>query len=303
MSPSKRTKKEIYKERLEVYNREAHLITGVKETVAGRSTVQLYTLTQRGAPRPVGSGVLFRAGDKVFILTAAHVADEFKTKAAYVTYQDRLLKVQGQTHASPSPASGDRKDDILDFAVVRIDGEPATLLGASAITVADIYNLPPAVLPGKGLVLVGFPARNFKIEGRVVSSAEIAVESRGVPLATYERLKLEPQNHLILQWYNTMYTEKGVVRSHSMAGMSGGGVWLVPELVGEAFPAQAPFIAPKLMGIFTEHRKSRSILLAVRVRFLLNKIIERYPNLPLRCRIVGYSNDNLRAIFGSTLFP
>jgi hypothetical protein len=65
MTQGKRPRREIYKERLEVYNRESHLIGQVWNTVAGRSTVHLFGLTEKGMPRPIGTGVLFRNGGKL----------------------------------------------------------------------------------------------------------------------------------------------------------------------------------------------------------------------------------------------
>jgi len=144
--------------------------------------------------------------------------------------------------------------------------------------------LPLLVIHGKGLVVVGFPARNFKKKGFELYCEGTAIETRGVMPKTYKKLGLNTDDHQLMQWYNTMYTAKGVVHSPSLAGMSGGGVWLVPELMGEPFPARAPWAQPKLLAIFTEHRKSRSVLLATKIHRHLDKIIEYYPEQPLRLR-------------------
>jgi hypothetical protein len=280
----KRSRKDIYKERLEVYNRERHLLRKVWTSV-GLSTIHLLRKTEKGAPRPVGSGVLFRNGDKLFILTAAHVAEEFSGgRSAYINLPNLLLEISGQVHASVNPKSDHRDGDSLDFAVVRIDGEMARDLSTVAITAADVFNPPPGVPLGAGLAIVGFPARNFKAKGPNFYYPPTPLESHGVPEKTYQSLGLNIDDHLILQWYNTMYTSKGVVRSGSLAGMSGGGVWLVPELMGESFPPHAPWTEPKLVAIFTEHRKARSVLVATKIRHHLNKMIQQYPELPLGLR-------------------
>lgn len=285
MSQGKRTRKDIYKERLEVYNRERHLIGRVRTTVAGLSAVHLLGKTEKGAPSPVGTGVLFKNGDKLFVLTAAHVAEEFSNgKSAYISFPNQLLGVYGQVHASANPKSNNSNGDPLDFAAMRIDGEAARFLSPLAITAKDVFNPPPGVTLGAGLVIVGFPARDFKRKGSNFYYPPTPMESRGVPLKTYQSLGLSTDDHQVLQWYNTMYTSEGVVRSRSLAGMSGCGVWLVPDLMGEPFPPRAPWTQPKLIGIFTEHRKARSVLIATKIHCHLDKIIEYYPGLPLSLR-------------------
>jgi hypothetical protein len=101
VTENKHSRKDIYKERLEVYNRESHLIGRARTTVAGLSAVHLLSKTKKGAPCPVGTGVLFKNGDKLFILTAAHVAEEFSDgKSAYINLPNQLIEISGQVHAS-----------------------------------------------------------------------------------------------------------------------------------------------------------------------------------------------------------
>jgi hypothetical protein len=301
VSQSKRARKDVYEERLAVYNSERHLIEGVRETVAGHSTIHLMGLTERGKPRPVGSGVLFSSGGKLFILTAAHVVDEFRGKPAFLRCGPKLLNVTGRWHASVYPEFKTRKDDVLDFAVMSIDGEAGEVLNSFAIMAADVFNPPKGVLLGKGLVIVGFPARNFKMDSSELYCEGAGMETHGVGQETYEKVGVDPDDHQLMRWYNTMYSSKGVVRSPSLAGMSGGGVWLVPELMGESFPASAPWTQPKLIGIFTEHRKARSVLLATKVHCHLDKIIEKYPELPLGLRYRLFSGTG--SFRGRTGFP
>jgi hypothetical protein len=193
----------------------------------------------------------------------------------------QLIEVVGGTYGSRCPATG-RKDDIYDFAIVRIDGPANELLLPMAITLSDVFApYPRWITPHKGLAVFGSRARDFKRHGNTIFIRPQAVESRPLDPSAYQSLQLNPDDHLALAWFNTMYTEKGVVRSGSFAGLSGGGVWLIPELIGEPFPEAAPFHQPKLMGIFIEHRKSRSCLVATRIRHHLELIRRWFPELPV----------------------
>lgn len=290
MDDEKSKRQLLYKERLAVYNREAHLITGTGDTVAGRATIQVLGRNLADSPRPIGSGVLFSLDEKLFLLTAAHVADQFRNRnAALLSKGDgTVIPIWGQAHASAMPPTGKRTDDVYDYAAVRLDGRLADVLRPLAISAADIHNVPPGVIHGKGLVLVGFPARNFKFKRQTFSSSATALETYGMPRERYDRLGFVPEEHLLMQWYNTYYSSKGLTKSFSLTGMSGGGIWLVPELVGEPYPPSKPFTQPKLLGIFTEHRKSRSMLVGTKIHFHLDKIIERYPALSLHKKNVIY---------------
>lgn len=114
MGQEKRRREDIYKERLEVYYREQHLFEEVADSLAGRSAIAIYGLNSNRSPRPIGSGVLFRCGDKLFILTAAHVADEIRDKPALLTKNGRFVEMVGYMHLSSLPPSGKRADDKLD---------------------------------------------------------------------------------------------------------------------------------------------------------------------------------------------
>jgi hypothetical protein len=73
--------------------------------------------------------------------------------------------------------------------------------------------------------------------------------------------------------------------------MSGEGVWLVPQLIGEPYPPGAPFTQPKLIGFFIEHRRPQSVLIATKIHFHIDKIIEKYPKLALRKQQVVFGNS------------
>jgi len=191
-------------------------------------------------------------------------------------------------HTSSLPKSGKRNDDVYDFAAIRIDGPEADVLKVDAATPKDIYVPRLSTIHMKGNVIFGFPARNFKIVGKCMFQSQgSAIEAYGAPLEVYERLGIKPDEHILMKWFNTVYSKRGLSSSQSMRGMSGSGVWLVPDLIGEPFPAPSPFIQPKLMGIFTELRKRHSVVLATKVNSHLRKIMEKYPGI-LYSQLVVY---------------
>lgn len=288
MGTDKCTRRELTRERVAVFKRDAPIFSAMATSVIGRATVQLFQEKKPNVPAPVGSGVLFKASNMLFLLTAAHVADEFHGKLALLGCAESLLPIRGMVHASTLPASGSREDDSLDFAVMRIDGQQPDILKNLAATPLDIYDPPADLVHGKGLVFSGFPSRNYRIVGKkTIESKPLIAETHGAPPDWYQRLHLPAKDHILMSWFNTAHSDKGLNRTISLRGMSGGGVWLVPALIGEPWPTLSPFVQPKLMGIFTEHRKDRAVLLATRICLPLALIMKNYPGVLVR-RLTEY---------------
>jgi hypothetical protein len=282
MGLDKSTRQSIVQQKLDAHLQSSRVFEGLSNTIVGRSSVQLFGVKKGRIRDPIASGVLFKATEVLFILTAAHAADEFKNEAAFVQFNGSFLQVKGPLQTSKLPESGKRGDDVYDFAVIRIDDTAAAeLLKPLAATLRDVYVPPEGYLHLEGKVVYGFPTRDLKFKGRMLQSSSYALGARGGPLATHENLGIDPNHHIVLKYFNTTYSPSGFNRSRSMRGMSGGGVWLVPELVGEPFPPESPFTTPKLMGIFTELRKSSSVAMATKVSFHLDKIMEAYPGVLL----------------------
>ena len=289
MTNHKRTRKEIYKERLEVYNRERHLITGVRNTLAGRSTVQLFRKNGKGSPRPVGNGVLFTTADRVFVLTAAHVIEEVKDTPPYLAFMNQFIELAGASwHTNRVPAPLKRENDIYDFGVMEVPGMLAQLLRPSAISISDLCLPIPKPMSFKGVALNGYPARNFRIHGSLFISLPTTFETRSIPAFMYQRFGRNANEHIVLEWFNTCFTPQGVTRSPSMAGLSGCGVWLIPGLVGDSWPEYPAFTQPKLMGIFTDHSAKRSALFATQVHVHIDSLLQRYPEIPIKRHLVRF---------------
>lgn len=154
-----------------------------------------------------------------------------------------------------------------------------------AISVQDIHTPSPGAFYWRGFALVGYPAKSFSIDGSTFSCRMSVLQTQEMLPTRYTRLGVEVGTHKAFEYFNTVYTPKGVVRSHSLAGMSGCGVWIVPAMMEAEVRERVPFLQPKLIGIFTTHRRSDSALVATRINFHMEKIMEKYPDLPLFRRL------------------
>jgi hypothetical protein len=126
-----------------LFRRDAHIFDELPHTVIGRSTVPLFKpRVANGVPDLIGTAVLFKIGDFVFLLTAAHVVEQFDGGYACIPHGERPMNIHGVSHRSRLPPSGIHDDDPHDYAVVRIDGEEADILRQRAITFVDLFLKP-----------------------------------------------------------------------------------------------------------------------------------------------------------------
>ena len=121
-------------------------------------------------------------------------------------------------------------------------------------------------------------------------------------------LGVAPKTHVLIDLdHSAVVGSKGVQQAPKLTGMSGGGIFVVPGLREPGIVA-----LPQFVGITTEQRKSKKLLLGTRIAVLL-QAIERYRNATeaqlcrLPSRTSGWITDTnwffrlSTATFGNTL--
>ena len=137
--------------------------------VAAR-TIVLYGTTEKGDPYILGTGVPLAVADHRLILTAAHVFDDVipEGQAVYISpgsVGGKLILVDPlQVRRSARPASGNRKDDHFDSAVVILTPDVVDQIGPG-ITFCQLSDLDPFDTQAMGsyYFLNGFPSQNLVI--------------------------------------------------------------------------------------------------------------------------------------------
>jgi hypothetical protein len=91
----------------------------VNDNATNSSTVPIiWESPDRSRAEQVGSGVLIRIVDRIFLLTAAHVTDFDKNGTLLMPSQRGYMPITGKYSVTSMPASGRRSDDKLDVAFV-----------------------------------------------------------------------------------------------------------------------------------------------------------------------------------------
>src|SRR5688500_2460033 len=77
-------------------------------------------------PEPVGTGVLIRVDDLIFLVTAAHVVEDVGPGSRYFGVLDKVTPLPAVTIKTPLPASGKREEDPIDLGAWVLDPELTT---------------------------------------------------------------------------------------------------------------------------------------------------------------------------------
>jgi hypothetical protein len=221
-----------------------------------------------GAPELIGTGVFLAIEASVFILTAAHVIEHFDGYPPLISHNDKFVEARGESYRTKRPASGSHVNDPIDAAVLRIDGPLAGQLLQRCLSLDDLYFSDD--LKTEAYTVVGFPLKALEKQDReyIHSPRSFTLFSCLEPV--YKTLGTERRVHIAFDPGKKLISRKGSSDTPNMRGMSGGGVWIVPEAVGLKD-------RHRLAGIFIEHRRAERLMIATNVIVHLQLIANYHP--------------------------
>jgi hypothetical protein len=207
--------------------------------------------------------VLLSIRDRVYVLTAAHVAERFRNYPFWIPVDGKIEPFPGESYLTPLPASGSHVDDKLDAAVFAIAPGYGERLLTSCIGLNDIC---PVERPYHVAYWVyGFPLKWSKRMGREVQTQYRCMTIGGLSADVYERLKIDPEKHILMEAQKRVTSPLGVLPQRATRGMSGCGAWIVPTHHGANLP-------PRLSGIFIEKSTRWPAFIATSVKIHLQQI-------------------------------
>jgi hypothetical protein len=251
----------------------------------------IHAASDRDRPILTGTGTLLDFGKERFLVTAAHVYDEYTQRhmTLYIPAGANgvLVELSGQAFSTSIPKSGKRTDDRLDLAFICLNS-----LLADEVAKAR-YFLPFSLIdsndrltPASHYLFTGFPANRerTKYGQKKVASKRFGYTGQTVTPKRMHDLGIDQNTHIAVE-FNRMET---IDENNQPApfpvpyGMSGGAVW-----TGDGDPSLWFSKAPaRLVGIGIEVPESQNVLVAVRIHVVLAAISKAYPSLsdfvPLR---------------------
>lgn len=229
----------------------------------------------------IGSSVLLQVADVYFLLTAAHVTDERRKTPLFIPAKKGFVNLFGLFLESPLPASGSRKDDKRDVAVLKLSPDLIARIHddllflqhhdcdlADATTANDVYTV------------IGYPAKKSETKGNAVVTDQFSLSGDGVMDKRFEQLGLDPLRHVIVQHRMNRaihYSNMLRWRPPHPQGMSGGGIFAWDK----ALPEVSALRQPKLVGILTEYHQHKNVFIGTRLSAHLMAIHTNDPTLPI----------------------
>ena len=265
MKAQRRARKEESKRRIAYVAARAPLFEPLTR-YAGRATLRLLK-DEKGTLVHVGTGVLTKLRDHVFILTAQHVLKDLAGFDVYTPIAGKIMSLGGWGHGST----------VLDAGIFHVENPDlssfldAALPGGAVFAQSDVL--------GDRLALFGHPANPIPKDG-----AATIYQLRGKALPFYKRLNFNPQTNILLNYPKKVIGPHGSVRYPPLEGMSGSGLWFAPQLTERAISIHAPGPLPRLVGVFTAQRRRDNCLVATNVQHHVMCIWQRFPFLLERYR-------------------
>jgi hypothetical protein len=194
---------------------------------ATRHTVAIFALDGESRPEAIGSGVLVRCGETMWLLTAAHVLDQCDTG----TYVPELCldgtPLSGGRLVTVGPP--DRRYDKVDVGLIRLSDDEAERAGKDAF-----LDLDPSLEWADDqefttCLAIGFPVRDqsWRPETQELHAAETIFSTGFESEDRYALAGADPETHILISLKRQNILHNFVTRGSppSLQGISGGGVW------------------------------------------------------------------------------
>jgi len=209
-----------------------------------QSVRPIYGSTESDKPVHIGSCILLDYQDEKLLLTAAHVIDNNYVTTLYVGGATNLVLLTGDCLTSAMP-SGDRKEDKIDVALVKLPTEVQEKLGnVHYIPEAD-WNTGDLPIKDRCCMCLGFP--NSK--NKRVNHQEKTVEH--TPFIYTSNLKRDVD----------LFQKTGGAESIHPRGVSGGGLFLIEEMWNPNSYKPGTPCTSKLLGVLIEFHKEQKVLM------------------------------------------
>jgi len=228
-------------------------------------------------PELIGSGVLLRIANRVFLLTAAHVTDRKREGTFLIPGQEEFIPVNGHHSWLSEPASGRRADDKFDVAYVCLDHDCVSNLSSSYPILERKDVLLEVPLKCSDYSFAGFPWRKSRVKRNTIKTGFVTLFGPEVNQDEYETLGLNQSQHIAIRFHRQrIFHEKTrkVIKAPLPHGMSGGGVFAWNEEALKSWPVRLPFV-----GIANTYVPEKSLLKATRLHVFIRFIAHTHPNL------------------------
>jgi hypothetical protein len=245
-------------------------------TRVARSVRALHELRGRRPPRHIGCCVLFKANGERFLLTAAHVVEEFLHSEMHLGGDGEFVGIEGRGERARQRSACSTEEDLLDFGVLRLNSGVAERLDESFLTIADV-DVRDWRHPCAQYLLFGYPASKVGLDyaNRRIKGKPFRFVGPLVSEARHETYGVSRNTHVALDFdIEHTSTDTGTTKAPSPRGVSGAGMWSLPQLSDRYAIREG-----KLAAIFIAHPRKLQLLVGTRVFYHIELIRQRWPDV------------------------
>lgn len=227
----------------------------------------------------IATAVLLKLGDRVFLLTAAHVTDKGKDGTLLVPTATGIEPLCGKVVSLALPRTGKREDDKVDVAYVELDPDLAveltkrvTPLSRQDLALFDFY------LEGDLYTFAGYPWRKSDVTQNVASTQLTSYTGEAVGEARYRALGFATSYHVVIKFRRKKSVQLSTGRRLLPVlphGISGGGVFAWQKDFATA--PRKPEL--KCTAVGHTYNQSEHILVGTRLQVYLGMIEQSHPEL------------------------
>ena len=250
------------------------------DRVGARLQLCLTPLYKEGPRHPelFGSGILLRAKDLTFLLTAAHVAEQVTTGPHYFGANDELLPLGGLRMTSPLAEGATREKDRLDLAYWVLSPHIASRIPSQQVLRSQDLDFDSSTEAVDGLqyFVNGYPASRQprRLTEEPFEARPFAYITEEMSASEYRELALGRVQNLFVAFDKAdTYRLGDKVQGPDLFGVSGGALW---RLSGGAATMQSP----KLAGIIISWRTAEPKgIIATRTHVIVAHLASQFPNV------------------------
>ncbi len=220
------------------------------------ATVSIREMTS-GKPEVLGSGIVAHFDNSAYVVTVAHVAEDIDQLV--VPLGSKFAELSGEIWTISYKEMAEHQN-VGYLAIMRLDrsSEAQLLEFYRPITTKEVGTR-KEVNSGDTLIAHGVPASKSKSHAGKTRDRSLSYIGLVPDAEQFEALCLDPKYSLALYYDRShLMAESGRVNPSILKGMSGSGLWAVPDVL-----ASKPNVL--LVGILTEYRLNTIIGIHIRI--------------------------------------
>lgn len=227
---------------------------------------------------PAGSGVLIRANNDIFLVTAAHLLnDQTWPFLSIPGDSDTMINLQGELCTTYLTSNTKSK---IDFSILRFYPRMHKYLNKYSPINVDEILMNHRQIEKDQYIVAGYPIRKVKKESvkRKYTAEPFSLLTHSISKKRYQKHDFEP-NIFTLVAYQKRLQKFGSNQIHTSGnpqGISGGGLFFIPEF------SQSQIDNPRhmLVGIMIENHQDKGFMMAIRIDIIV-EVMRKEWNLTL----------------------